>query len=299
VSADAGAGRAWGGGLVSFSRKKINKPKPGELLESYVQFVYQTLVAADGKNISVSRRAKVHDTRGNTYNIDVYYEFDVAGVPHRVAIECKDTGRPVERDEAIAFEGKVRDLPSTVGIFISSSGYQPAAEKYLTDHGIAHYSGDELPRFGQVIASMISPVALPSRTAVGQPFWTVMEVKNGETTGTYCCMPHPDRDPTGVETARGRMKPLFPLLYSRRQALRFKDAMYGSSSEVEVRGLEQSSLRFLLLCANREGQQFSIMQPIDVDGKVQFICKIHTAKEVADEYCISDLSDLFDSSPQF
>lgn len=61
----------------------------GDLFESYIQFIYQTLLGAQGKNISVSRGATVYDNRGNRYNIDVFYEFDVAGVHHRVAIECK------------------------------------------------------------------------------------------------------------------------------------------------------------------------------------------------------------------
>ena len=117
----------------------------GDLFESYVQFIYQTLLSAQGKNISVSRGATVYDNRGNRYNIDVFYEFDVVGVHHRVAIECKDTRRPVERDDAIAFVGKINDFPSTVGILISRSGFQPAAEKYLHDHGVLHYSGDDLP----------------------------------------------------------------------------------------------------------------------------------------------------------
>ena len=88
----------------------------GDLFESYIQFIYQTLLGAQGKNISVSRGATVYDNRGNRYNIDVFYEFDVAGVHHRVAIECKDTRRPVERDDAIAFVGKISDFPSTIGV---------------------------------------------------------------------------------------------------------------------------------------------------------------------------------------
>jgi hypothetical protein len=75
-------------------------PNPGDLFESYVQFIYQTLLSAQGKNISVSRGATVYDNRGNQYNMDVFYEFDVADVHHRVAIECKDTRRSVERDDA-------------------------------------------------------------------------------------------------------------------------------------------------------------------------------------------------------
>jgi hypothetical protein len=272
---------------------KAQEKNNGDMFESYVQFVYQTLVSAHGKSVSVSRRAMVQDTRGNSYNIDVYYEFDVAGVPHRVAIECKDTARPVSRDDAIAFAGKVRDLPSTIGIFISNGGFQPAAEKYLEDHGILHYGGGDLPHMGQLVAAMISPVLLPSESAVGQPFWTLMEVQDGGASGVWCCMPDPEKDPTGRKTQHGKAVPVFPLLYSRPHAERFRLAMYGDADDVAVRGVEQSMLRFLILESDYEGRRFSVMQPYRDEGRDKFACTLYTAREFAEEYSTYDLSGQF------
>jgi hypothetical protein len=269
-------------------------PNPGDLFESYVQFIYQTLLGAQGKNISVSRGATVYDNQGNRYNIDVFYEFDVAGVHHRVAIECKDTRRPVERDDAIAFVGKIRDFPSTIGIFISRNGFQPAAEKYLSDHGVLHYSGDDLPSFGSVIASIISPIALPTESAVGQPFWTLMELKDGHTTGVWCTIPE-----AGFEASRGqrrikrgrRSRPMLPLFYSRRHAELFHQLTFNNSRDICVRGIEQSALRFLILFANDENYPFGIVQPfVDDDGNQKFLCGEWTAKDLEQEYCMYDLS---------
>ncbi|MGH3830925.1 MAG: restriction endonuclease [Pseudonocardiaceae bacterium] len=200
-------------------------PNRGDLFESYVQFVYQALLGAQGRNISVSRRATIYDNRGNSYNIDVFYGFDVAGVHHRVAIECKDTRRPIERDDAIAFAGKIRDMSSTIGIFISNGGFQPAAKKYLQDHGILHYDGGDLPHFGSVLASMISPIALPNESACGQPFWTLMEFKKGGTTGNWCLIPDPENQSNNT----------FPLFYSKSHAKLFHQLSYNDSSTVCVR----------------------------------------------------------------
>lgn len=265
----------------------------GETFESYVQFIYQTLLDAQGKNISVSRRATVFDNRGNSYNIDVFYEFDAAGVHHRVAIECKDTRRPVERDDAIAFAGKIRDLPSTIGIFISKSGFQSAAKKYLQDHGIVHYSGGDLPHLGSVISSMISPIA----TAVGQPFWTLMQHKEGQTTGVWCLISEPDDWNQGNAPSRRRGNSgVFPLFFSRPHAELFHKLYYDESSSVCVRGIEQPALRFLLLMANNEGRLFAICQPFaDGDGGQKLICQAWTAKELAREYSMTDISSKFDS----
>jgi hypothetical protein len=248
----------------------------GELFESYIQFIYQTLLGAQGKNIVVSRRATVYDNHGNAYNIDVFYEFDIAGVHHRVAIECKDTRRPIERDDAIAFAGKIHDLPSTIGVFIAKNGFQPAAEKYLQDHGILYYSGGDLPHFGSVLASMISPIALPDESAVGQPFWTLMELKYGQTTGVWCLIPEFNNEQPKREKKRSS-EGVFPLFYSRPHADSFREATYANSPNVCVRGVEQPALRFLILCANDEDRRFAICQPF-MDGEDRI--KLPTASRV-------------------
>lgn len=268
----------------------------GELFESYIQYIYQTLVGAQGKNIVVSRRAMVYDSRGNSYNIDVFYEFDVAGVHHRVAIECKDTRRPVERDDAIAFVGKIRELPSTIGIFISRNGFQSAAAKYLQDHGIMRYCGSDLPHFGKVIASKISPIILPDKLAIGQPFWTIMASNDAKTTGAWLLIP-----PKILGMPTQSKKVIFPLFYSRPHAELFRQSVshawpaYGDSSAC-VRGIEQSTLRFLILVANDEGHYFTIILPFDDEGDLKFTCQEWNPKDLAQEYSMHDLSgDLIES----
>jgi hypothetical protein len=273
-------------------------PNPGDLLETYVQFIYQALLGSQGKNISVSRGATVYDNHGNSYNIDVFYEFDIAGVHHRVAIECKDTRRPVERDDAISFAGKIQDLPSTIGIFISKNGFQPAAKKYLQDHGISHYSGGDLPRFGSVIAAIISQIALPNESAIGQPFWTLMQFKEGRTTGVWCCIPETGNEHSGgwnrVKRGRRSLRVL-PLFYSRPHAELFHRRTFNNSPDICVRGIEQPTLRFLILESNDRKFRLAIVVPF-MDGKTsKFVCNEWTAQDLAREYCIYDLSSHFKS----
>ena len=216
----------------------------------------------------------------------MFYEFDMAGVHHRVAIERKDTRRPIERDDAIAFAGKIRDMSSTIGIFISNGGFQPAAKKYLQDHGILHYDGGDLPHFGSVLASMISPITLPNESAVGQLFWTLMEFKEGGTTGNWCLIPDPGSQSNST----------FPLFYSKPHAKLFHQLAYNDSSTVCVRGIEQPALRFLILCANRESRNFAILQPFKEGKGYKFSCEGWTARDLAQEYAADDLTPLFDDS---
>ncbi|MFD8992218.1 restriction endonuclease [Streptomyces goshikiensis] len=252
-------------------------------------------MGAQGRNISVSRRETVFDNHGNSYNIDIFYEFDVAGLHHRVAIECKDTRRPVERDDAIAFAGKIRDLPSTIGIFISKSGFQPAARKYLQDHGIAHYAGGDLPYLGNVITAMISPIVCPSESAVRQPFWTLMRQENGETTGEWCLIPDPtdSRNASGTETHNAPSA--LPLFYSRPHAERFRTLRYQDSADVCVRGVEQSMLRFLTLMAHDERRTFAF---VDESGAPKVIYHGWTARDLAHEYWANEVAASFDNPPR-
>ncbi|MFE7467741.1 restriction endonuclease [Streptomyces sp. NPDC057499] len=270
----------------------------GESFEGYVQFIYQALLGAQGRNISVSRRATVFDNHGNSYNIDVFYEFDVAGVHHRVAIECKDTRRPVERDDAIAFAGKIRDLPSTLGIFISKSGFQPAARKYLQDHGIAHFTGGDLPHLGSVIATKISPIVTPAESAVGQPFWTLMRQNKGEATGEWCLIPIPNGP--GRLTGDSNNSDVFPLFYSRPHAEWFRTLRYQEDADsVCVRGVEQPMLRFLTLMAHDEGRSFAICLPfIGDDGTPKVQAAEWSAKDLAHEYWANEVPPSFNEPPR-
>lgn len=269
----------------------------GELFESYVHYIYQTLLGSAGKNITVARRADVYDNQGNRYNIDVFYEFDVVGVHHRVAVECKDTRRPIERDDVLAFEAKVRNLSNTIGIFISRSGFQSGAKKYLEDHGITHFSGDDMPQFGSVIASRVRSVALPDDSAVGQPFWGLMEVKEGNVTGTWVAIP--DRSET-QSTSEGLIdapeSSLLPLFHSRPQADRFR-RFACSNSDVCVRGIEQPTLQFLIQMAYFDGRKFAICVIVEDEiGNPQMMAQPWSAVDLANEYSTVDLTSRFDKA---
>ena len=58
--------------------------------EKFAQEVYQELVNADVvKSTEVRHNIKVLGKSGQEHQIDVYWEYEIAGVLHKVAIECK------------------------------------------------------------------------------------------------------------------------------------------------------------------------------------------------------------------
>jgi len=83
---------------------------------------------------------------------------------------------------------------------------------------------------------------------------------------------------------------MLPLFYSRRHAELFHQLTFNNSHDICVRGIEQPALRFLILFANDENYPFGIVQPFMDGGTQKFLCGEWAAKDLAQEYCIYDLS---------
>jgi hypothetical protein len=245
----------------------------GEAFEDYVAYVYQALVHCDSEDITVRRRVKIPDSRGTLYEIDVFYEFDMAGVHHRVAMECKNTQRPVERNDVMAFYAKIQDMPSTIGVFISRSGFQTGALHFLDDHGVLHFDSAQMPHLGDAIVSIIAAAALPSERSIGQPFWSLMCQENGSTTGSWLQLPEQGRNPA-----------VFPLFISKPDASLFSELTQPYCADSVVRGLPHTTLRFILLTGHDLKTLFGLMKPIRRRGRIQFECETVPAIDVAERF---------------
>lgn len=123
--------------------------------ERFTQEIYQQLV-----NLDVVRTTKVqHDVKlegrsGQKHQIDVYWEYVIAGNKHRVAIECKNYNSLVPIGKVRDFKGVLDDLNGVNGIMVTKVGYQEGAKKYAQEYGI---SLKELrtPRYGETIIGEI------------------------------------------------------------------------------------------------------------------------------------------------
>jgi restriction system protein len=54
-----------------------------------------------------------------------------------VLVECKRHSRPVERDDVLALESKLRDVGAHKAMLFSTAGFQRGALEYATERGIA------------------------------------------------------------------------------------------------------------------------------------------------------------------
>ena len=75
---------------------------------------------------------------GGEYKIDVLVKLCVfRGALVIALVECKHQTRPVEREDVMVLEAKLRDVGAHKGMLFSTSGFQSGALKYADARGIA------------------------------------------------------------------------------------------------------------------------------------------------------------------
>lgn len=96
---------------------------PNTEYEKFAQEIYQGLINAEGHTIDVKHNIKLMGKSGQEHQIDVYWEYELAGVKQKVAIECKNYNSPVPI-------GKIRDFHSVLSdLTVFSSLIMPIFHK--------------------------------------------------------------------------------------------------------------------------------------------------------------------------
>lgn len=210
--------------------------RSGVSLEKNVQQVYSALLNMRDEGVIVGNSVVITGKSGVQHEMDVYYEFPKAGIKHRVAIECKDWAKPVSKGQIQEFESKIRDIGNITGVVVSRNGYQSGADTFAKHHDILPLVFDDLPTINILMANRIKSVALPDENYVGEPFWIIMEVRDGKVTGSH----YASMDPVSG-------KGLIPLTYSKVHAERiFREAGL-DPNRWAIRGLPRYALRAFLL----------------------------------------------------
>jgi Restriction endonuclease. len=167
-----------------FFKKRVND---GKNYEELLHYVYTQLSFLSGKDIKVQKNVKIEGKSGEKHQIDVYYEFKMNNMIHKVAIECKDYKSKVPKEKVEAFISVLNDIGGCRGIIASRAGFQSGAINFAKFNDIDLVTGGELPLLCKVIANKLELV-LPDKDVIGQPFWTIMEEESGKLTGTYICV---------------------------------------------------------------------------------------------------------------
>lgn len=97
--------------------------------------IYETLLKEDGVSVDVRHNVVVQG-KALQHQIDVYWEYKVAGVLHKVAIECKNYNSNVSIAKVRDFYGVLSDIGNINGIMVSKMGFQSGAKDFAEYYGI-------------------------------------------------------------------------------------------------------------------------------------------------------------------
>jgi hypothetical protein len=158
----------------------------GQELEDFIEDVYSISLKNENlKNCKIEKNHVEIGKSGTKYEFDVFYEVKIAGISHKVAIECKYHDKRITEDMVRDFLGKLNDCNNIRGFMVSTKGHQEEAKQLLKYYEIELITEDELPNIpGLLLAHM--ECLLPDENVHGDPFWTIMQLtEDGKNTGSY------------------------------------------------------------------------------------------------------------------
>jgi len=220
-------------------------PDKWQDLESHVQSVYQKLLELQGSKTMVARDVQISGREGSSYQIDVYYEFEMAGIRHRVAVECKNRSRPLERDSVLAFHAKIYECSLSHGVIVSSGGFQKGAREFAEKNNVTLMDYSELPSIGNLLSRRLANVVIPDEDTIGQPFWTLFNIE--------------EYSPYGQIHHKEEIMSAF-LFLSRTHALRFLKEQ-NLDERWQVRGMAQRHLTCYILTCDAFNARYFIARP--------------------------------------
>ena len=105
--------------------------------EKLTREVYEEILKADGfDTVSVKHNVNIAGKSTQKHQLDVYWEFKVAGITHRVAVECKNYTSTITVGKVRDFAAALDDIGNIQGIFITKTGYQKGAKVFADYKGI-------------------------------------------------------------------------------------------------------------------------------------------------------------------
>ena len=99
--------------------------------EQLTQAIYQAILQKEGiNNIQVEHNVDLKGRSGVKHQIDVLWRFKLAGVEHKVLIECKNYASSLTLEKTRNFFAVLHDIGNANGLIVTKTGYQSGAAKF-------------------------------------------------------------------------------------------------------------------------------------------------------------------------
>lgn len=104
----------------------------GKNYEDFVETVYRAILEAERRNgkighIQLERRKKIISKSGTPAEIDIYWEYTIAGIKNCVAIECRNYNKNVDIPGVRDFARKISDISGLKGLMVTKRGFSENA----------------------------------------------------------------------------------------------------------------------------------------------------------------------------
>lgn len=104
--------------------------------EEFVRDVCQALLDTQGlETVRVQHDVQLPGL-SRTHQVDVYWEYRLGGVHHRVIINCKLYQSTVQVNDVLVMKGVLADFPSAVGLIVTTVGFQKGAVDFARTHAV-------------------------------------------------------------------------------------------------------------------------------------------------------------------
>jgi hypothetical protein len=126
--------------------------------ELLVHDIHAALVSNDCvENVNVLHNVKIKGRSGATHQIDVYWEFKVAGVKYKTCIECKHYSRRIQKSHVASLIAILDDIGNATGIFATTVGYQSGAVLLAKERGVRLVTVNHLLKSINITSNFIIP----------------------------------------------------------------------------------------------------------------------------------------------
>jgi len=174
-------------GQINNSLGNMSKwEEAGQEIEDFIEHVYSISLKNENlKNFKIEKNHVEIGKSSTKYEFDVFYEVKIAGIFHKVAIECKYHDKRITEDMVRDFWGKLNDCNNIRGFMVSTNGHQEEAKQLLKYYGIDLITEEELPNIHELLLAY-TECLVPDENVQGDPFWTIMQLtEDGKSTGSY------------------------------------------------------------------------------------------------------------------
>lgn len=105
--------------------------------EKFIRDIQQFLLNAQGlETVEAKHNIRLKGGSSQEHQIDVYWQYRLTGITHRVALECKLHTAKVDLGIIRDFWGVLDDVPGLRGVIVSPVGFTSGAVTYAQSKGI-------------------------------------------------------------------------------------------------------------------------------------------------------------------